>query len=64
LILCPTDVPPTSDAAENKEEFSAPAAEEKSDIQLEPTQEEMEQERLSSKAEQVRRRHSLWSFLY
>ena len=54
LCPLPIDVPPTSDAAEKKEEFSAPPAEEKSDIQLEPTQDEMEQERLTSKAEQVK----------
>ena len=52
--LYPTDVPPMSDAAEKKAESSAPDTEEKSDIQLEPTQEEMERERLTSKAEQVK----------
>ena len=56
FVPYPVDVPPTSDAAEKKEEFSAPPAEEKSDIQLEPTQEEMERERLTSKAEQVKKR--------
>ena len=53
-ILDLSDVPPTSDAAEKKAESSAPDTEEKSDIQLEPTQEEMERERLTSKAEQVK----------
>lgn len=56
LILYPTDVPPTSDAAEKKAESSEPDTEEKSDIQLEPTQEEMERERLTSKAEQVKKK--------
>lgn len=42
-----------SDAAEMKADASAPDTEEKSDVQLEPTQEEMERERLSTKAEQV-----------
>ena len=45
-----------SDAAEKKAESSAPDTEEKSDIQLEPTQEEMERERLTSKAEQVKKK--------
>ena len=45
-----------ADAAEKKAESSAPDAEEKSDIQLEPTQEEMERERLTSKAEQVKKK--------
>ena len=46
-------MPPTSEVDEMKAESPTPDTEEKSDIQLEPTQDEMERERLTSKAEQV-----------
>ena len=42
-----------SATSEKKAESLTPETEEKSDVQVEPTQEEMERERLASKAEQV-----------
>lgn len=42
-----------SDTSEKKAESLTPETEEKSDVQVEPTQEEMERERLASKAEQL-----------
>ena len=43
-----------SEVGEKKAASPTPDSEEKTDVQLEPSQEEMERERLTSKAEQVR----------
>ena len=53
MLSLTTEVGSATAAAEKKDGSPSPGTEEKTEVQLEPSQEEMERERLTSKAEQV-----------